>query len=246
MKYLYSFSILLIILLTSCKKDDSNPVANNQSSLNGIWKTNGIYAYMNPQNGAQLSFEFSNNDFTMNGIYFTKDNAGNWKQNSTYTKNGKFTIDNSFLVLGSGNDETFHYLVENNKLTINNAVDNGGIYLGNSNSLTNTTWQVRYNGQRTSSGTTYSYIQTITYNYGTDGRGSSRRVYLRDGLTQNDYTLNFSYSVQNNVLTHIFDDVVSYPPYVAIYEIKDSKLYLYGKPLTSTNDDYYMWELFKQ
>ena len=96
MKNLIYISILFLLTLSSCNKDDSNPLNNNSTSLNGTWKTNGIYVDMNPNRGVQMTVTFDNGTYVGSSITYTKDSLGNWQQQSSDNDAGAYTLDNSF------------------------------------------------------------------------------------------------------------------------------------------------------
>ncbi|MCF8275027.1 MAG: hypothetical protein K9I95_14475 [Flavobacteriaceae bacterium] len=232
--------ILLTVTFISCKKDDSNPVNNNSVSLNGTWKTDGIYntIYLRPNEGSQMTLEINNNNFSFSEIQYRKDNNGNWQQYNINNQSGTFSIDYSFLILNNGgNVYTLHFSVEGNKLTLN-ATDNGGIFEGNSNELIGQKWKGIYNNT------------LEEFSYKADGSGTHLSKYFLNGNPKID-TLIFNYTISSNTISHTWTHINNQPisgrePSVCIYEIKNKKLYMYGKPFTSDNDDYFMVELFKQ
>lgn len=225
------------MVLSSCNKDDSNPVNNDSPNLNGTWKTNGIYVDMNPNKGIQLTLTFDNGNYVSTYIEYSKDSVGNWQQQGNNNDAGTYTLDNSFLILGNTDGSIMHYAIDGNKLTLNSTADAGGIYTGNSNSLTNQNWQITYNTSKR------------TYFYNANGTG----LFLYDYLNGRIDSTFFNYTISSNIITHNYLYTIingqQYPEsgsYLGVYEIKDNKLYMYGKPYTDDNDNYYIYILFKQ
>ena len=237
MKNLIYISILFLLTLSSCNKDDSNPLNNNSTSLNGTWKTNGIYVDMNPNRGVQMTVTFDNGTYVGSSITYTKDSLGNWQQQSSDNDAGAYTLDNSFIILGNEDGSILHYSIDGNKLTLNSTADAGGIYHGSSNSLTNQNWQINYNTSKR------------TYFYNTNGTG----IFLYDYLNGRIDSTFFNYIISSNIITHNYlyriingQQYQETGSYLGIYEIKDNKFYMYGKPYTEDNDNYFIWILFKQ
>lgn len=228
-----------LVFFISCQKDKNNPVDENSNSLDGTWKTNGIYVYINPNEGLQFTLEINNNNYSINDIRFIKDNNGSWYQDNIYNQSGTFSADNYFFILENEDGGILHYSIEGDKMTLSSTADHGGIFTGNSNELVGQNWKIRYSSSER------------TYFYNANGTGTFLYDYL-DGSRID--TVFFNYTKTSNVITHNWTYIIingqqyTYDsnPYIGVYEIEDNKLYMYGKAFTRDNDNYGMVELFKQ
>lgn len=242
MRYLI-WLVFVIVFISGCKKDESNPVSSS-TSIEGTWKTNGIYEYI-PNYGVELILLFSNNSYEISSHDFEKDtSSNNWIEvNSGSKQKGTYIAENNFLRFtlqnGTMGDDgmIWHYKIDGNKLTLNSAWDWGGIFNGNSNILTNSVWTIHYSYYDSATNSFNNSLRNLIYNPNQTGM----EIYKSFHYNYTD-TLLFTYTINGDELTHNFQTGYVYK---GIYKIIDNKLYIYGKPGTSDNDDYYMFELFR-
>lgn len=235
---------LLIIFISGCTEDDSNPVGD-LTSLDGTWKTNGVFEYV-PNRGVEWTWIFSNGSYERSGQEYRRDTiTNNWaKQGQIENERGTFIAENNFIRMTSQNGSMgddgmiWHYDLDGRKLTLNSAWDIGGIFNGSSDLLTGSTWTINYSDYDSVSNTFNTSQRQLIFN--TDLTGSEIYKYIQSNYSD---TTSFTYTISGNELTFFFEFGNMYK---GIYKIADKKLYLYGKPGTSTNDDYWQFDLFKQ
>jgi len=236
--------VLAIVFIIGCSSNsENNPLESEPASLLGKWKTRGIEPVNIANNvGIQGEIEFTETLWKYKLTFFRNQNGGWVLQYPDPIDSGNFIyiIDNNFIKrfdeYGASGDDgyIFHYSIDGDKLTLNAAWDGGGIFEGTSNSLTNNLWVNKQTYFDTLDNKLYSRFRKYLFNE--DGSGI---IFWENSQWNENGSKNIKYSINNKTLT-FFDEGYVEPDYVAIYEIKDKKLYLYGKPGTSDNDDY--WE----
>jgi hypothetical protein len=240
--FLLSLTIVLFFNI-GCKKKESSPTSSKTPiTLSGTFKTNGIYQYRSGR-GCNSTWTFANNNYNYNVIWFRWDTiASQWISEGAENMNGTYSDDNNFLRLtdkyGAYPDDGYkwHYSIDGNKLTLNSAWDEGGIFAGSSNTLVGT-WTEHISYYDTTAHTFNTSTRNVIYNQG----GTAMEIYISSGYTD---TTRFNYVIAGDVLTQYYQG--SSWTYVGIYSIKQNKLYLYGKPGTSENDSYTQIDYFKQ
>lgn len=231
------------IILGCSKETPTSTISVVPQILPGTWSTNGIYVDINTTEGVDMTFNISASTMINTAQDYRRDSlTGQWSATSYYCDTFSYVLDHTFIkwALSEGSTGAWHYSIENNKLTINSTADHGGIYQGSSGSLTGQAWTYEYKWYDEYD----SFLATcrdIKY-YHADGTGYEIRSNDRPPSGWCDTTA-FTYAISGNELIHYFSVTYSY---VAIYEIYNNKLYLYGKPKTSDNDDYYSLVLYKQ
>lgn len=237
-----SFSLLLsafVVFIYGCKKSDSNPVGPT-SGLDGTWKTNGIYVYMNPNEGTQMTMTLRSGTYDYTSTSYVRDSTGNWHASYSDADSGQYQTDESFIILGTSDGAAIHYSIEGSKLTFNSTADHGGIYVGSSNSLVGQSWSYFVGGHKRSYLFQSSSNGLLLYDYNIDGSRIDT-VYFTYATSSGVMTVNWSY-----IITQGHQYTYDSNPYVGVYQIANNKLYIYGKPYTRDNDDYFQYELYRQ
>lgn len=242
MRYLFLLTILSILFI-GCSKEE-NPTESSNESLVNIWGTNGIIEYETDR-GSDITFVINESNYNLTDNNYRKEN-GNWVFNQTYNRSGNYETDNNFLKLydeysTSDGEDIFHYSIKGDKLTLNVAWDGGGIFVGNSSQLTGNNWTSEHSSYNENE----NRIEYHLFQYIFNNNSSGLRIYnyLTEGRID---STNITYNLNGNTLSIYREG--GYRLYVSIYEIKNNKLYMYGKPgtLEGDKDDYREIVLYKK